>query len=505
MKKIIGIVSIAVAVYFGLSGIAHAATFTVTKTADTNDGTCDADCSLREAVIAANAAAGADTIDLPAGTYTLTIPGNMESNSNTGDLDIKESLTIAGAGAKETIVDAGGLDRIFEIAGGAGVTVGLSDMTIQNGDALANGGGIFVNANATVTIDRVTIRDNRSAMGGGGINTAGTLTMTDSAITGNVAFGNGGGLYKQTVSKTIHVNNSTISGNRANGHGGGIYHSGGTVNLASVTVTDNTADDDNNAAGDGGGVWVFGLHPLNFKDTLIAGNTTKGGTGPDCKGTVVSGDFNLIEDTSGCTINGTTTNNITGQDPLLAALADNGGPTPTHALNAGSPAIDAGDPGGCADYLVNPLNTDQRGETRYGPCDIGAFEFGFCGDGVLQPSGGEVCDDGNAVDTDACLSTCIPAACGDGFVEAGVEECDDGNTADGDGCSASCTAESPVTPVTETPPADDGGDTDGTPAETTDDPDETPGETTDDPDSGVPASGDPGDIQPASGGCSLIR
>ena len=77
---------------------AHGATFAVTKTADTNDGTCDSDCSLREAIVAANAAADADTINVPAGAYTLTIAGMLEDAGATGDLDITESVTITGAG-----------------------------------------------------------------------------------------------------------------------------------------------------------------------------------------------------------------------------------------------------------------------------------------------------------------------------------------------------------------------------------------------------------------------
>lgn len=82
----------------------YAANFTVTKTADTNDGTCDADCSLREAVIAANAAADVDTINLPSGNYILTIPG-IEAAALQGDLDILQSVNITGAGVASTVID----------------------------------------------------------------------------------------------------------------------------------------------------------------------------------------------------------------------------------------------------------------------------------------------------------------------------------------------------------------------------------------------------------------
>jgi CSLREA domain-containing protein len=107
-----GLAVIAGVLLLSASSWAHAATFVVTKTADTNDGTCDSDCSLREAIIAANANPGADVITLPAGTYTLTIPGAGEDGGATGDLDILGDLTINGAGASTTIVNGGGLDRV---------------------------------------------------------------------------------------------------------------------------------------------------------------------------------------------------------------------------------------------------------------------------------------------------------------------------------------------------------------------------------------------------------
>ena len=115
---VISVLLAALATTAALPPVAYADTFTVTKTADTNDGTCDADCSLREAIAAANAAAGADIINVPAGTYTLTITGRDEEANATGDLDILGSggdLTITGAGAGATIFDAGEIDRVFDI------------------------------------------------------------------------------------------------------------------------------------------------------------------------------------------------------------------------------------------------------------------------------------------------------------------------------------------------------------------------------------------------------
>src|SRR6185503_1199896 len=94
-----------------------ASTFTVTKTTDTNDGICDADCSLREAILAANAQVGADSVIVPAGIYTLTIPGTDEDAGATGDLDIRGDVTLTGAGTALTVIDGGGIDRVIEVTG----------------------------------------------------------------------------------------------------------------------------------------------------------------------------------------------------------------------------------------------------------------------------------------------------------------------------------------------------------------------------------------------------
>ena len=122
---------------------------------------------------------------------------------------------------------------------------------------------------------------------------------------------------------------------------------------------------------------------INLRNSLLGGNLGLADcTGPcthqpdDCRGsTLVSQDYNLIQTTTGCTINGAKLNNASG-DPLLGGLALNGGQTLNHALGGGSPAIDAGNPGGCLDALGAPLSVDQRGVARpFGPrCDIGAFE-----------------------------------------------------------------------------------------------------------------------------------
>jgi hypothetical protein len=167
--------------------------------------------------------------------------------------------------------------------------------------------------------------------------------------------------------------NSTISGNDGGISGGGIKVVG-TTDLYNATITENEASE-------GGGVYVFGT--LNAKNSIIAGNIDPSPTNPmpDCSGTLISQGYNLIGDTAGCTIIGTT-GNITGVAPGLGPLQNNGGPTLTHALQGSSAAIDAGQPSGCTDQNGAVLTTDQRGYARpidgdgngSARCDMGAFE-----------------------------------------------------------------------------------------------------------------------------------
>jgi len=349
--------------------IANAATtFVVTKTADTNDGACDSDCSLREAIIAANATPGDDIITLPSGTYTLTIAGTGEDVAATGDLDIASNLTINGAGAGTTIVNGGGIDRVFHVTGAFIVT--LSNLTVRGGyyfyfgDPTSKGGGIY-NDGGILTLTSATIKSNTAFLGGGIYNLNGTLTISNSTISGNIGV-NGGGITNDSGALTIF--NSTVSGNKAEGSGAGINTSG-TTNINNVTITNNTGTPPWSG---GGGI----SGNANIKNTIIAGNTAD--SNPDCQGTLNSQGYNLIQYTNGCTIGGDTTGNIIGVSSSLGPLQDNGGSTLTHALLPGSPAINTGNPavpgsGGNACEAA-----DQRGIPRPQgiSCDMGSYEAG---------------------------------------------------------------------------------------------------------------------------------
>jgi len=235
----------------GTVPLAHAATITVNTTAD--ELNADGDCSLREAIQAANTDAavdactagnGADTIDMPPGTYTLIIPGAGEDANASGDLDITADLTIIGASAATTIIDGGGLDRVFHIVGGRVEIIGL---TVQNGSAIHQininafgvGGGIY-NDGTTLTLNSSTISGNAATLWGGGIVNGqfGTLTLNSSSISGNTGM-SGAGIYNEH-NATATLNNTTVSGNSASGGVGGIENFG-TLILKSSTVSDNTA------------------------------------------------------------------------------------------------------------------------------------------------------------------------------------------------------------------------------------------------------------------------
>lgn len=382
--------------------VAHAAAITVTTTVDENNA--DGDCSLREALIAANgdiatdacpAGSGADTIILPAGTYTLTLPG---SGTTVGDLDITDDLTLVGDGPATTTIDANGIGRVFAIY--LGSIVSISNVTLTGGDSgVAAGSGIWLRDSA-LTLTRVRVSNN---IPWGGIYVLGTASLTlfesrvqqntgtgvwanagttatilSSTISGNTGADTGGGLRND--GGTLTVENSTISGNSVISYAGGIASAGAT-SLYNATISNNTADSDVNGGGDGGGIYVYGGGTLTARNSIIGGNVDSSPVSPDpdCSGTLTSQGYNLIENTAGCVITGSAIGNLTGVSPNLGPLQNNGGATQTHALQANSPAVDAGNPLGCADQNSVDLTLDQRGFLRTGRCDMGAYEYNSSG------------------------------------------------------------------------------------------------------------------------------
>jgi len=368
---------------------ASAAVYIPTKTADSADGACDADCSLREAVLAANAHAGDDVIVLHAGVYVLTIAGNEDLGA-AGDLDVQGGLVVLGSGAASTIIDGGGIDRIFQIPGG--VTAEIRDVTLRNG--LAPGAGGAVQNSGELTIVRSVLSGNKSVAGtagagfGGAILTDGTessLTVTGSTLASNTAQGGGGAI---AIGGVANLDNVTITGNQSTADfGGGLY----VFTDARAIVNNSTIA--GNTAVQGGGVLAefsafIGFAP-KIINSIIAGNTAS--SNPDCSGDVDSG-YDLIGNGTGCLGPSAAKHDIVGApsiDAKLGPLAQNGGPTPTRALLAGSPAIDAGNPSAPGAGGDACEATDQRGAARPGGtrCDIGAFEVTT----ACVPGGSSLC------------------------------------------------------------------------------------------------------------------
>jgi uncharacterized repeat protein (TIGR01451 family)/CSLREA domain-containing protein len=398
---------VCVVLQLGISLPGHAATFTVDSTADTSDanpgdGVCadaDGNCTLRAAVQEANALAGNDSIVLSAATYTLTGAAG-DDLALSGDLDISDTVTITGAGTSSTVIDGGGTDRVFDIdPNGIGVSPTLSNLTIRNGNLPGESGGGIRNR-GTLLLDNTTVSGNASGIDGGGLLNLGTLTLQYSTVSGNSASRNGAGVSNGSGS-SLTITASTLSSNTATGtvsSGGGIFNSNSaTLSLINSTITSNTANDtgggisndsgatatllndtiSNNTATTGSGGGIFNLGMATLTDTIVANNLND-----NCSGSIASGGNNL-DSGSSCAFGA---GEISGQNPLLSALADNGGPTQTRALLTGSPAIDAGNNATCA-------LKDQRGVTRpHGSsCDIGAFEYTPGVDLALTKSDGEDC------------------------------------------------------------------------------------------------------------------
>jgi hypothetical protein len=244
---------------------------------------------------------------------------------------------------------------------------------------------MYLKWQANTSITRSTISHNRSGAGGGGLYTYGGYTVImDSTISNNNAAGNGGGFY--VYDGELVVGNSTISKNSAEGNGGGVfkYQFAGPVKFYNATIFENRAKASFIGNGDGGGLYIIGGNVF-MKNSILAGNMRSplNPSSDDCKGTLVSQDYNLIEETEGCTISGTATHDQIGVDLKLDSLADNGGPTLTRMPQQGSEVIDKGNPDGCTDTDGLLLATDQRGYPRTvdgdgvggAVCDVGAVEF----------------------------------------------------------------------------------------------------------------------------------
>ena len=307
-------------------------------------------------------------------TGTLNITGgSVTGNSATskvggGVITGNTTVTVTNASITNNHADgAEGVGGGMYIIGGSST---ITNSTVSGNTARLGGGGIYFVNGGTHSISGTTLSDNRAGSG---------PAATNSFVIG------GGGLLNLSSPGTVNISNSTVSGNSSGcdcGGGGISTFNGATTNLRNVTIANNTASN-----GPGGGInssaRLFGSGTVNIGNTIVADNTAT--FNPDVNGAIASQGFNLIR-TRGTSFGYIATDLPDGSNPMLGALANNGGPTQTHRLLTGSAAIDKG-----SDALaVNPSNntaltTDQRGAgfpriidgdgNGTATVDIGAFEF----------------------------------------------------------------------------------------------------------------------------------
>jgi CSLREA domain-containing protein len=229
----------------------------ITTTTDSDDGVCGSHCSLREAIAAAGSGS---TINIPAGTYTLTVGSELTINNN---------LTLIGADQANTIIqataDGSVQSRVFKVTGG---NVSIANVTIKNGKPDGeHGGGIWVGGTLTLSNSTVTANAAPASRKGGGIYVSGTLDVIASSISGNTAEDSGGGIENRG---TVYLDGTTLSSNYSPG-GGGLNTWDGSATLNNTTVTANTAKHA------GGGIYSGGNQgsDLTITNSTISNNTSE--------------------------------------------------------------------------------------------------------------------------------------------------------------------------------------------------------------------------------------
>jgi len=310
------------------------------------------------------------------------------------DLVFSKNLIIHGPGAGILTISGGNTGHIVDVLDGTAViisdlsfknsntgktkyaflkndgTLTLSKTTVADNTSSGNGGGIFNNTTSRLTLIDSTVSRNSAQSAGGGIFDLGTLTVINSTISGNKVVAqdaSGAGIFDLGPFTLI---NSTVSGNTSTATGGGITFFGSRATITSCTIYGNMAKD-------GGGFSIQDRgkqHPhVEMGNSLVAGNHAH--IGADISGTLTSDGYNLIQDVSQATVlyGGSAPAELIGMSPNVGPLQDNGGPTKTHALVPGSPAIDKIPHNACH---LDAIPTDQRGVKRPqgSKCDIGAYE-----------------------------------------------------------------------------------------------------------------------------------
>ena len=366
---------------------AEAATFTVTNLNDSGAG------SLRQAILDANATAGADQV-----TFQSSLTGQITLASELPN--VTDPLDIAGPGAAKLTISGNDNSRIFYLRPPVhGTAVTISGLTLTHGKAPSGGmaygrGGAIFSKYTRLTVQDTVVSNSSTPSFGGGIESAdGSLTLRSSTIVGNSSEFEGGGVsVRSDQPADASIENSTITGNRASARGGGVWFEDpfddALLAIRSATISGNAVT---SGPYGGGGIAMIGSG-TSLVNTIVADNVAQSRADVDTVdgfGTSMPAAFSLIENPGDSAITGGS--NIFGQDPKLGPLGNDGGPTPTMSLLNGSPALDAGSSAG--------LSADQRGAPRpfdlagVGPAaggdnaDIGASERNLCGTTVVNRVG----------------------------------------------------------------------------------------------------------------------
>lgn len=302
---------------------------------------------------------GATAADIDITIQNATIENN-QSDALGGGLNLTGSnvdVTITGSTIRqnETVGNRGG-----GISFG-GNTLDIDTSTISGNQANLDGGGILVQA-GSVNINTSTISGNQSAQEGGGLDgQGGTITINESLLTGNSAR-YGGALRATNASTTLTMNNSTVSGNSNTNTGfgtAGLYISNNaTATVVNATITGNTTA----GAGNGNALYLYTGGTAVLKNSIVTNND-----GDECVG-APTGNDNLVDD-------GTCVGSLGTVTGFNGTLADNGGPTLTHAIDLSSNAIDTGNAGDCTAVDQRGVSRPQDGDIdNTAVCDIGAVE-----------------------------------------------------------------------------------------------------------------------------------
>jgi len=322
----------------------------------------------------------------------------VEQNGGEGSLAVRlgggiantGTLAITGCALRDNQAGASSGQRAIGAQGGALYNLlitAINASRIENNRVVGAasggnaGGGVFMNSPAVTQIAISHLQGNSAPQGGAIAMLGGELLLNASALLQNASTNDGGAL--RLAGGTATAVNATFSGNTANAHGGAIALAAGSADLRNVTITQNQANADAAGSGDGGGVYLSS-GTLSARNSLVHGNLDAGSGNRhvDCSGAMSSVGYLWLGDATGCVLTAGEGDQV-GVDPLLGALADNGGATLSHALPIGSPAIDAGNPAGCLGTQDLPLRLDQRQRLRpvdgngdgSARCDVGAFEL----------------------------------------------------------------------------------------------------------------------------------